>query len=233
LLSAFARAMEQLPDPAFRRVLLQSVGLTLLAYLVTGFGAAYGVHQLPHVNFPYVDTLLAFGSGIAITLALIFFFPTVASLFVGLFLDDVAEAVERRYYPDQPPGRMLSFGPAMLYSLRFALLVIVLNLLALPFYLLTFWFPPFNIVLFYSLNGYILGREYFELVAMRHLPVLAARRLRKSIRGRVFLSGVAISFLLTLPVVNLLVPLLATAAMVHIFQGVNSSILTTPMKSVR
>ena len=141
--------------------------------------------------------------------------------------------MERKYYPDRPLGRMLPFGPAMLYSLRFALLIIVLNLLALPFYVITLWFPPFNILLFYGLNGYILGREYFELVAMRHLPAIAARRLRKSLRGQIFLSGVAISFLLTLPVVNLLVPLLATAAMVHIFQGVNTSILTTPMKSTR
>jgi uncharacterized protein involved in cysteine biosynthesis len=233
VLSAFARAIEQLPDPTFRRVLLQSVGLTLLAYIVTGLAAAYGLHRLPHINFPYVDALLEFGSGIAITLALIFFFPTIASLFVALFLDDIAEAVERKYYPERPLGRLLSFGPAMLYSLRFTLLIIVLNLLALPFYVITLWFPPFNIVLFYSLNGYILGREYFELVAMRHLPVPDARRLRKSARGRIFLSGVAISFLLTLPVVNLLVPLLATAAMVHIFQGVNTSILTTPMKSMR
>ncbi len=233
MLKAFSRAIEQLPDPAFRRVLLQSVGLTLLAYLVTGLGVAYGLHRLPHVNFPGFDLLVEVGSGIALALALAFFFPTVASLFVGLFLDDIAEAVERRYYPDRPPGRMLPFGPAMLYSLRFALLVVVLNLLVLPLYIITLWFPPFSFLLFYGLNGYVLGREYFELAAMRHLPVSAARTLRKSMRGRIFLGGVAISFLLTLPVVNLLVPLLATAAMVHVFQDVKGSVLTVSMKSTR
>ncbi|HUN53331.1 MAG TPA: EI24 domain-containing protein [Candidatus Sulfotelmatobacter sp.] len=221
MLRAFSRAIEQLPDPAFRRVLLQSVGLTLLAYLVTGLGVVYGLHLVPPIHIPGFHWLLGIGTSLALALAMTFFFPTIASLFIGLFLDDIAEAAERRYYPGRPPGRMLSFGPAMLYSLGFTFLVVLLNLLVLPFYVLTLWFPIISFLLYYGLNGYILGRAYFELVAMRHLPVPAARKLRKAFRGRVFLAGVAVSFLLTLPVVNLLTPLLATAAMVHIFQEVN------------
>jgi uncharacterized protein involved in cysteine biosynthesis len=233
IFAAFSRAVEQLPDPAFRKVLLQSVGLTLLAYVVAGLGLSYGLHSLPHIDFPFVDWLIAFVSSIGLAFALAFFFPTIASLFLGLFLDDIAEAVEGRYYPDKSPGHALSFGAAMFYSLRFAVLVLAVNLLALPLYLILLWFPPFSVVIFYGLNGYILGREYFELVAMRHVAPRTARALRKAYRGRIFLAGTIISFLLTIPVVNLFMPLIATAAMVHIFQVLDTRLLTGTVKSMK
>jgi CysZ protein len=231
IFAAFSRAIEQLPDPAFRKVLLQSVGLTLLAYVVAGLALSYGLHNLPHIDFPFADWLIGFLSSVGLAFALAFFFPTIASLFLGLFLDDIAEAVEHRYYPDKPPGRALSFAAAMFYSLRFALVVLAANLLALPLYLVLLWFPPFSVVIFYALNGYILGREYFELAAFRHLPPHAARQLRKTFRGRIFVAGAIISFLLTIPVVNLFMPLIATAAMVHIFQVLDSRLLTGTVKS--
>jgi CysZ protein len=231
ILAAFSRAIEQLPDPTFRKVLLQSVGLTLLTYIVAGLGLSYALEQIPHIDFPGVDGLIQFLSSVGLALALAFFFPTIASLFLGLFLDDIAEAVERRYYAERPPGRMLPFGSAMFYSLRFAVVVLLANLIALPFYIALWWFPPFNIVVFYGLNGYILGREYFELVAMRHLAPAAARELRRTYRGRIFIAGAIISFLLTIPVVNLLMPLIATAGMVHVFQGLNTAMLTVSMRN--
>jgi uncharacterized protein involved in cysteine biosynthesis len=73
-------------------------------------------------------------------------------------------------------------------------------------------------VLFYALNGYLLGREYFELVALRHLPAPAAAQLRRRHRVKLFWGGVTIAFLSSLPVVNLLVPVIATAFMVHVFE---------------
>ena len=220
VLNAFSRAIEQLLDPPFRRVMLQSVGLTFLAYLVTGLAVSYGLHQLPHIPFPYVDAAIAVLSGVGLVLVMTLFFPAVASLFVSLFLDDIAVAVERRYYPERPPGHVLSFGPAILYAIRFTILVLAANLLLLPFYILLWWFPVFYIVVF-AVNGYLLGREYFELVAMRHMPPFEARALRRANRGRIFFAGAIFSFLLTLPVLNLFVPILATAAMVHIFQEVS------------
>ncbi|HYM29981.1 MAG TPA: EI24 domain-containing protein [Candidatus Cybelea sp.] len=231
MFNAFSRAVEQFTDPAFRRVLYQSAGLTLLTYIVTGMGLAYGLKQIPHVDFPYIDSIIDILASFGVALALAYVFPTVASLFVGLFVDDIADAVERRYYPGVPQGKSLPIGPAIYYSLRFFLVIVIVNLVALPFYILLIWFPPLAAVLFYSINGYILGREYFELVAMRHVPPRQARNLRKSIRGQIFVAGVIVSFVLTLPVVNLLVPIIATAAMVHIFQGLDGKVLTVVLKS--
>jgi len=96
---------------------------------------------------------------------------------------------------------------------------LALNLAALPLYLVLMFVPPLNLFVFYLLNGYLLGREYFELVAARRLDMAAVKRFRRTYRGRVLLAGVVIAFLLTLPIVNLVMPIMATGAMLHVFEG--------------
>jgi CysZ protein len=86
--------------------------------------------------------------------------------------------------------------------------------LALPLYLLV---PGINLVLFLTLNGYLFGRGYFEVVALRHLDAAAAKALRHGSGGRIFLGGVAIAGMFALPFVNLVAPVIATAFMVHVF----------------
>jgi uncharacterized protein involved in cysteine biosynthesis len=103
-------------------------------------------------------------------------------------------------------------------ALAFAAVMLLFNLLALPFYLLLMFLPPLNLFVFYLLNGYLLGREYFELVAARRFDIDGARRLRRKFRGRVLLAGVVITFLLTVPIVNLVTPVVATGFMLHVFE---------------
>ena len=93
--------------------------------------------------------------------------------------------------------------------------MIALNMVLLIFLLL----PPLFPFVFYAVNGYLLGREYFELVALRRIGPEEARRLRKAHRGKLFIAGVATALLLTIPVVNLLAPVVVTAAMVHLFEN--------------
>ena len=100
-------------------------------------------------------------------------------------------------------------------------MTLALNLLALPFYLLTFWFPPFALAIFYCLNGYLLSREYYELVALRRLDTAAAVALRKANKQRLFLAGVIITFLFTIPIVNLFAPVIGVAAMAHVFRSLH------------
>lgn len=217
MLADFSRAFSQIFTPAFRRVLWRSLGLTLLAYVLIGIGASYAIEALPHFETRWLNEMVRILSGIGLVAALAFLFPAAVSVFLSLFLDDVALAVEERHYPSRPLGQPLPFGPALLRSLGFAGLVLALNLLALPLYVLMLWFPPTNMVIFYSLNGYLLGREYFELVAWRHLDRKTTSALRRSYRGRVFLAGVIIAGMFSIPLLNLLAPIVATAAMVHQF----------------
>lgn len=223
LLGAFARAFLQLKDARFRKVLINAVGLTLAAMVLAGAIGFAGLENLPTTGMPAVDTGLAILSGLGLLGALILIFPGVALAFVGLFLDDVVEAVEQRFYPGDRPGRALSFWQGMGYAIRFAAITIGLNLLVLPLYLILLFAFPLNLALYYALNGYLFGREYFELVALRHLTPMEAQMLRRRYHTRLFLFGVFVAFLFTIPVVNLITPLVATAAAVHIFKMLRAS----------
>jgi uncharacterized protein involved in cysteine biosynthesis len=135
---------------------------------------------------------------------------------VSFFLDDAAGVVEERHYTHLGPARDQTVSETIRITLKFAALSIVLNLLALPLFLLLLFIPPFNLFVFYGLNGYLLGREYYELVAYRRLAPPAADRLRRSVAVKLFMVGIVIAVLMSVPVLNLIVPIVATAAMVHL-----------------
>ena len=137
---------------------------------------------------------------------------------LSFLLEDIALAVEQRHYPDLPAARKQPVTEALRNALAFAGVTIALNLLLLPIYLVLLFVPPLNLFVFYGLNGYLLGREYFELVAQRRLDPTQMRRLRTGNRGRLFIGGVVIAFLLTLPVINLAIPIVATGFMIHLFE---------------
>ncbi len=159
----------------------------------------------------------------AVLIASFFLFPAVMVMALSFLLEDVAAAVERRHYPGLPPARLQPWREAVVGALAFAGVTVALNLLFLPVYLLLLVAPPLNLFVFYLLNGYLLGREYFELVALRRLDAAAVKRMRRGHRGRVLLAGAVIAFLLTLPLVNLLMPIVATGFMLHVFERLRRS----------
>ncbi len=218
MLTAFLDALRQLPEPEFRRVLWRAMALTLAAFVVIVVGFSYLLGGFPLTGFDWLDWILVRLASATLMLALFLVFPSVATLLVSVFLDEIAEAVERRHYADDPPGRPLSPGRALGVSLQFTAALILTNVLALPLYLI----PGINLFVFYGLNGYLLSREYFELVALRHLDVASARRLRRAHRGRLLIAGVVIAFMLTVPIVNIVAPIVATAFMAHIFKALEA-----------
>ncbi len=148
-------------------------------------------------------------------------FPAIATLFISVFVDEIVDAVEARYYADEPPARGLSLLEALVVSIRFSGLVLLVNVVTLPLYLLLFFLPPINLFFFWALNGYLLSREYYELVALRRLNRHTAARLRRANRGRLFVAGVMIAGLFTVPVVNIVAPVLAAAFMAHLYRGLD------------
>ncbi|MGB1025737.1 MAG: EI24 domain-containing protein, partial [Rhodospirillaceae bacterium] len=140
-------------------------------------------------------------------------FPAILTMFAGFFLETVADAVEDRHYPHLPPAHPVAIPDALLSGLALLGKAIVFNLLALPLYLLV---PALNLVIFYVLNGFLLGREYFEVVSLRRMDRKAVKRIWTERRGYLVLCGALIAFLSTIPVLNLLSPVLGTAFMVHI-----------------
>ncbi|OSP55759.1 hypothetical protein BV911_06245 [Pseudoruegeria sp. SK021] len=223
MLGDFTKAVAQMGDPRFRRVLFLGLGLTVGLLLAASLGTSWVVGAL----FPDVITLPFFGdvtvfqsiaSGLSLVAVLglsVFLMVPVASAFTGLFLDEVADAVEARHYPGLPAARTVSIATSIADSLKFLGVILVANVAALVLYLL---FPPFAPLIFWGLNGFLLGREYFQMVALRRLPAPDARRLARKHMPQIWLAGCLLAIPLTIPLVNLLIPILGAASFTHLFQ---------------
>ncbi len=222
MISAIARAIGQLPDPAFRRVLFRSLGLTIAVFIALFVGIWYSLGGLDLTTIGWISWLpdlildpLNWAISIIAYAVPLLLFPAVASFFVSLFLDEIVEAVEERYYPTDPKGPGLPLAETLMVSAKFSLMVIVVNIIALPFYLI----PGINLLIYYSVNGYLLSREYYELVALTHVKPADAAALAATAKGRIFFTGVIIAFFFTIPIVNFFAPLIGAAAMVHVFKS--------------
>jgi CysZ protein len=214
MLTAAVTALSDILSPAFRAVLWKSLGLTLALIIVAWFGLDAAVRALLPTLGPPWDGLASWLTGLTLFIGLGFLVAPVTALSAGLFLDDVAAAVETTHYPDDPPGRPMPFWPGLRSALRFAALVALVNLALLLLVLL----PGVNLPLFFVANAYFVGREYFEFIAGRHLPPDAVRRERQAGSARLFVAGLLIAAIMAVPVINLLTPLYATAFIAHLFK---------------
>ena len=141
-----------------------------------------------------------------------FFFPLLYPILISFFDNQVADVIEREDYP-QLPAAVGPFWPTVLNDLAFSLKAVTLNILFLPFYI----FPPLGVAIYYGLNGYLLGTQFFRIVAGRRVTAAEAAALLKKARYPILMTGVAISFFSTIPILNLAAPLVGVAAMLHLF----------------
>eukprot|EP01133_Synstelium_polycarpum_P024148 gene24148-28974_t len=150
-------------------------------------------------------------ASIALALGLALLIAPVSAIVAGMFLDDVAEVVEKSDYPLDPKGRPLPVLRSFVLSLKFLGVIILGNIIALLMLLI----PGVNIIAFFVVNGYLLGREFFEFAAMRFRPEMEAKALRSKHATTVFLAGLVIAAFMAIPILNLLTPLFAAAMMVQ------------------
>ncbi|MCB1378691.1 MAG: EI24 domain-containing protein [Alphaproteobacteria bacterium] len=218
MLSALFKALGDLLSPDFRGIVIKALGLTLVLFATVLIGVEALVIISTQFSWPWAEWALAVGTGLVLVVAFFFLMAPVSAIFAGLFLDAVAEQVEMRHYPRDRPGVPLRPVAAIVTALQFAVIVLVVNLAILPMV----FFGIGAIVLIVA-NAYLLGREYFEMIAMRHLSIVEARRLRKENAALVFVAGLAPAFLTLIPAINLIVPFFATAYYVHIFKRVLAS----------
>lgn len=226
IFDAARTAALELLSPPFRAVFLKTLGLTLLALVALWFGLTSLVEWLA---LPWLQTLLpgipswaGWLGGIIAAIALAFgmalLVAPVTAVIAGLFLDDVAEVVERTDYPADPPGRAMPALRSLMLAIKFFGVVILGNIVALLLLLV----PGINIAAFFVVNGYLLGREFFEFAAMRFRPEEEARALRRHHAGTVFLAGLVIAAFLAMPLLNLVTPLFAAAMMVHLHKAISA-----------
>ena len=218
----FSKSLAQATDGSFVAVLGKAILLTigLLIGAIVGFTWLIGVLLPDQMVLPgigevaYLDDALTLAAiPVLMILSAFLMFP-VAAAFVGLFLDEIAGAVEARHYPHVPPVRPLPLSEAAIDALRFAGVFLVVNAVALLVYVL---FAPLAPFVFWAVNGYLLGREYFNQVALRRLPRKDAHALRRRHRMRIWFAGVLMAIPLSVPLLNLIIPILGVATFTHQF----------------
>ncbi len=226
ILDSFFKAVGQISDRRFLRVLLIGVALTI-ALLVAAYAGLLWLIDVfvgPEATLPilgevrWIDDLLSGASLVFMLVLSIFLMVPVASAITSMFLDDVAEAVEARHYPHLPPAKPVSFWDGLKDTINFLGVLVVANVMALVLYV---FLAPFALFIFWGLNGFLLGREYITLAATRRLGREGAIALRKRHAGTIWLAGVLMAAPLSVPLLNLFVPILGAATFTHLFHGLN------------
>jgi CysZ protein len=205
-------ALRQLGDPAFLGPLLKGLGGAVLVFAGLVAAGAWGAEALAGGSGWLAKAAAALGGLLAVGLAVWLFVPVMLAV-AGLFLDPVSAAVERRFYPDLPPASGASLAAQVRFNLWFGLRLAVLSLAALPLILAL---PPVGTALLWLVSAFGLGHGLFEGVAQRRMGVAEARALRRAREGRVLGVGAILAAISLIPLLNLIVPVLGTAAMTHL-----------------
>jgi CysZ protein len=227
MIDAAVKALAQMFTPALRSVLMKAVGLALILIVIVGIvlqrllaalaqhGAEWAEQSsgfAPHAAWATLAWVVSIMAGLGIITGALFLMPTIAAFVGSFFVDEVGDAVERKYYPAEPSGRVLPFFRALMEGVKIAVLTLIVYFCALPF----IFFAGLGVIMLFLANSYLLGREYFELAAMRFRPPFEAKAMRKANAAYIFLAGMVIAVFVSIPVVNLATPIFAMAFMVHV-----------------
>ena len=227
ILRSFLLTLGQLGDRRFRRVLFLGIVLSV-ALLVAFFAVLMWLLNAtlgPEATLPFIgevtwlDDLLSWTALLSMIALSIFLMVPVASTITSLFLDDVADAVEDRHYRHLPKASRVPWGDAIRDTVNFLGVLIAANVFAVILY---FLFPPFTPFIFWGVNGFLLGREYFTLAAMRREGRAGAKALRKRHIGKIWIAGTLMAMPLSLPLVNLVIPILGAATFTHLYHQIQA-----------
>ena len=215
MFASIARALGIIFDPAFRRLVLKAAGLTLAMFIagVVGLEALLAVLPLP----VFAARLLEVLAPVLMRVLLSTLGPSVAAFIASLFLDQMAERIEARDYPRTPPALAGSGRRTLKAGLRLTGLVVGADIVLLPFDL---GLPGLGWLLMLAVNGWLLGREYFELAALRHMAFNETVVLRKIHGRKITLAGLLIALFSAIPGLDLIAPLFGTALMVHLLRQI-------------
>lgn len=214
LFDAAIVSLREIVSPPFRNVLLKSIGMTLLFLALAWVGLDRLALSYIEVNHPWLQLVVTYATGVGLFLFLAFLLGPISVLVAGLFLDDLADAVEADLYPAEARGVAIPVGQAIMMGVKFAAVAAGVNLLALFLLLI----PGVNAVAFLLANAYLLGREYFLFIATRFQPLEEAVALRRRYAPQLFVAGLFIAVFVATPGLNVLTPLFGVAFMSRVYK---------------
>jgi len=215
---AFELAFRQLGDRKLRGVIWQSLLLSLVLQIAIVALAWWGLQSLALFSWEWENRVVRWLGGGAVTVLALMLYPASFGVVVSIFLEKIADIVESEYYPQLGPAHGIPVWTGVWTGIVFLLVLLALNFVMLPFYLLALFVAGLGAVLFYGINGWLTGRMYYEQVALRRRNPADVKAWRRANIGMLWMTGIVIVFMGTIPVLNLIVPVVGTAAMVHVAQ---------------
>jgi len=218
MIRAFELAVRQLADPRLRGVIWWSLLVSLALQIGIAVLAWWGLRSFANFEWKLLNEAIVWLSGAGVIVLALMLFPASFGIVISIFLEKIADIVEAEHYPQLGPADGIPIWTGIWTGVVFLLAVVALNLLMLPFYIVALFVAGLGAVLFYAVNGWLTGRVYYEQVALRRLRPAEVKAWRRANAGVLWLTGIVIVFLGTIPIVNLIVPVLGVAAMVHVAQ---------------
>jgi uncharacterized protein involved in cysteine biosynthesis len=234
MIDAAIKALSQILSPPMRSILWRSIGLALVLVTVLAIAlqrllswfASHGEGWAEAILGPTFHTplnvfawVVSIAAGLGVVLGGIFLMPAITSLVASFFVDEVADHVEREHYPAERPGVALPLSLAFSEGIRTSLLTILVYLIALPFVFIA----GAGFLAFFIATAWLLGRQYFELAAMRFRSPADARLMRRENAATIFTAGLLIAAFVSIPIINLATPLFGMAFMVHMHKLLSGS----------
>jgi uncharacterized protein involved in cysteine biosynthesis len=218
VIRAFELAVRQLGDPRLRGLIWWSLLLSLALQIGIAVVAWWVLHSFAHFEWKWINEAIDWLGGAAVVVLALMLFPASFGIVISVFLEKIADIVESEHYPELGPARGIPIWTGIWTGVVFLLAVVALNLVMLPLYIVAIFVAGLGAVLFYAVNGWLTGRVYYEQVALRRLSPAEVKAWRRANSGVLWLTGIAIVFLGTIPIVNLIAPVLGVTAMVHVAQ---------------
>ncbi len=218
MIRAFDLAARQLTDPKLRGIIWWSLLLSLVLQIGIAVLAWWGLKSFATFQWTWLNELIVWLSGAGVIVLALMLFPASFGIVISIFMEQIADIVEAEHYPHLGKARGIPIWTGIWTGVVFLLAVVALNLVMLPFYIAAIFIAGLGAILFYAINGWLTGRVYYEQVALRRLSPAEVKARRRANGGVLWLTGVVIVFLGTIPILNLIVPVLGVAAMVHVAQ---------------
>lgn len=215
MFASFGRALATIFNPAFFGVIVKAVVLTMALFVAAFLALQWGLAHLPTLHWPWLNWALNIIASLGLVALLFIAGAPVAALFGSFFLDGIAKSIEARSYPTDAPATGVPLTSSLFVALRFTGLVIVVTLALLPF---DITLPGIGSAATLAADGWLLGREYFELAALRHLSRGETDDMRKRHRFAILAGGILLSLLTYIPFADLIAPLFGAALMTHMFK---------------
>lgn len=211
------RALATLFDRDFVGLVLWSLVLAAILFAALFVGLEYALAQLPALGSVWVNRFLELAAPFVLILAVVALGAPVAAMVGSFFLDRIAAKIDARFYPNDPRPRGGRMGASLWESVKLIVLTLLINGALIPLDVGVPGVPEFAALL---ANGWLLGRQFFELASLRFLTPKDSDALRRRHGGKIYAAGLLIALFALVPGLDLIAPFFGAALMAHLFKRV-------------